>query len=105
MRLLVAIALGSLLVSPMSGTDIERAQALARARESERQQFHRRYVIDLPHPVVSQLEVTTEFRRLVIIAEEHVLRGDWMFTRSIRAAETALAPTRGLITIKAQVRF
>jgi hypothetical protein len=105
MRLLVAAAVGWLLVSPLSGTDIERAQTLARARESERQQFHRRYIIDLPHPVVTQIEVTTEFRRLVIIAEEHVLRGDWMFTRSLRAAEAALAPTRGLITIRAQVRL
>ena len=76
MRLLVAAALGWLLISPMGGTDIERAQALARARDSERQQFHRRYVIDLPDPVVTQIEVTTEFRRLVLIAEEHVLRGD-----------------------------
>jgi len=105
MRLLVAVAFGSLLISPMSGTDIERAQSLSRARESERQQFHRRYVIDLPHPVVTQIEVTTEFRRLVLIAEEHVLRGDFMFTRSLRAAEAALAPTRGLITIRAQLRF
>ncbi len=101
MRLLCAVAL----VVSMSGAEIERAQALARARDSERQQFHARYVINLPDPVVTQIEVVTEFRRLVIIAEEHVLRGDWMFTRSIREAENALAPTRGLTTIKAQVRF
>ena len=105
MRLLVAIALGSLLVSPMGGADIERAQALARARDTERQQFHSRYVINLLDPVVTQIEVVTEFRRLVIIAEEHVLRGDWMFTRSVRAAGEALASTRGKITLKAQVRF
>jgi len=101
MRLLSAVAL----VLSMSGTEIERAQALARARDAERQQFHRRYVVDLPGPIVTQIDVTTEFRRLVIIAEEHVLRGDWMFTRGIRAAEEALAPTRGVITLKAQVRF
>ena len=105
MRLLVAIALGSLLISSMNGADIERAQALARARDSERQQFHARYVINLSDPVVTQIEVITEFRRLVIIAEEHVRRGDWMFTRSTRAAEEALATTRGVITIKAYVRF
>ena len=105
MRLLIAVALGSLLISPMGGADIERAQALARARDSERQQFHARYLINLTGPVVPQIEVITEFRRLVIIAEEHVLRGDWMFTRSIRAAEDALGATRGIITIKAYVRF
>ncbi len=101
MRLLCAVAL----VVSMSGAEIERAGALARARDSERQQFHARYVINLPDPVVTQIEVVTEFRRLVIIAEEHVLRGDWMFTRSVRAAGDALAATRGLTTIKAQVRF
>jgi hypothetical protein len=101
MRLAFAVAL----VVAMGGTDIERALTLARGRESERQQFHKRYLIDLADPVVPQIEVITEFRRLVIVAEEHVLRGDWMFTRGTRAAIDALAPTRGLITIRAQVRF
>ena len=101
MRLLFAIGL----VLSMSGTEIERAQALARARDAERQQFHRRYVINLPDPIVTRIEVVTEFRRLVVIAEEHVFRGDWMFTRSMRAAEDALKPMRGLVTIRAQVRF
>jgi len=105
MRLRDAVALGSLLVSAMGAMDIERALALARARDAERQQFHARYIFDLKDPVVTRLEVTTEFRRLELIAEEHVLRGDWMFTRSVRAAQEALAPTRGLINIHAQVRF
>ena len=101
MRLLFAVAL----VLSMSSGEIERAQAVARSRDSERQRFHARYLINLPDPVVPQFEVVTEFRRLVIIAEDHVLRGDWMFTRSVRAAEDALSATRGMITIKAQVRF
>jgi hypothetical protein len=101
MRLISAVAL----VLSMSGTETERALALARARDGERQQFHRPYIVDLPGPVVSQIEVVTEFRRLVIIAEEHVLRGDWMFTRSPRAAGEALASTRGMVTLRAQVRF
>ena len=101
MRLLFAIAL----VLSMSSAEIERAQAVARSRDSERQRFHARYVINLPNPVIPQFEVVTEFRRLVIISEDHVLRGDWMFTRSVHAAENALAATRGTITIKAQVRF
>ena len=105
MRLLAAAILGSLLVSPMDGADIERALSIARGRDGERQQFHRRYVMDLPGQIVTQIEVITEFRRLVIIAEEHVLRGDWMFTRGRRAAEDAIKPLRGVVTLKAQVRF
>jgi hypothetical protein len=93
------------LVVSMDGNDMERALAIARARDAERQQFHSRYVINLSDPAVTQLEVITEFRRLVIIAEDHVLRGDWMFTRGLRAAEQALAPSRGMLTIRARVRF
>ena len=51
MRLLFAVAL----VLSMSGTETERALALARARDADRQQFHRRYLIDLTGPVVSQI--------------------------------------------------
>src|SRR4029077_11284219 len=36
---------------------------------------------------------------------DHVLHGDWMFTRSLRDGQDAIAPMRGLITIRAQVRF
>lgn len=105
MRLLALAILGSLLVSPMDGADIERALSIARGRDAERQQFHRRYVLDFPDKIVTQIEVITEFRRLVIIAEDHVFRGDWMFTRGRRAAEDALKPLRGVVTLKAQVRF
>src|SRR5262249_14423255 len=34
-----------------------------------------------------------------------VFRGDSMFTRGRRAAEDAIKPLRGLVTIRAQVRF
>src|SRR5262245_56365925 len=93
------------LVISMSGTDIERALALARARDSERQQFHSRYLFNINDPAVTQIEVVTEFRRLVLIAEDHVLHGDFMFTRGVRAGEQALAPTRGKLTLRAQIRF
>ena len=101
MRLLLSFAL----VLSMSGSDIERAQQVARSRDSEREQFHRRYVFDLHDATVTQLEVITEFRRLVLVTEEHIFRGDWMFSRSARAAEQALAPSRGIVTIRALVRF
>ena len=93
------------LVVSMTGNDIERALAMARGREAERQQFHSRYLFNLTDPTVTQIEVITEFRRLVLIAEDHVLHGDFMFTRGVRAGEQALAPTRGMLTLRAQIRF
>jgi hypothetical protein len=100
-RLLLSFAL----VLSMSPSEIERAQQTARSRASEREQFHRRYVFDLRDATVTQVEVITEFRRLVLITEEHIFRGDWMFSRGTRSAEQALAPSRGMVTIRAVVRF
>ena len=101
MRLLLPFAL----VLSMSGGDIERAQQVARGRDSERQQFHRRYVFELRDATVAQIEVITEFRRLVLITEEHILRGDWMFSRSVPTGEQAIAPFRGFVTLRGTVRF
>ena len=93
------------LVVSMSGSDMERALAIARARDSERQQFHNQYIFKPSDPAVTQIEVITEFRRLVLIGEDHVLHGDSMFTRGLREAEQALGSSRGMLTIRAQVRF
>ena len=101
MRLAFAVAL----VITLGSTEIERAQQMARSREAERAQFHRRYLFDLPGDTVTQLEVITEFRRLVMITEDHLRLGDQMFSRGVRAAEGALAPTRGMLTLKAKLRF
>src|SRR5215813_10722873 len=89
----------------MNASQIERAQQVARGRDSERQQFHRRYVFELDDPAVTHIEIITEFRRLVLVTEEHILRGDWLFSRSVPSAEKALASTRGVVTIRALVRF
>ena len=101
MKLAVAIAL----VTVIGGAEIDRAQQVARSRDSERAQFHRKYLFDLPGDTVTQVEVITEFRRLVMITEDHLRVGDQMFSRGSRAAEAALAPTHGVMTLKAQLRF
>jgi hypothetical protein len=67
MRAAIAIAL----VATMGVAEIERAQQVARSREAERAQFHGRYVFDLKGDTVTQIEVITEFRRLVLTTEEH----------------------------------
>jgi hypothetical protein len=101
MRLAFAVAL----VITLGSTEIERAQQMARSREAERAQFHRKYLFDLPGDTVTQIEVITEFRRLVMITEDRLRLGDQMFSRGVRAAEAALAPTRGMLTLKAKLRF
>jgi hypothetical protein len=93
------------LIAALGSTDIERAQETARRNDTERAQFHRQYLFDLPDATVTQIEVITEFRRMVMITEDHLRLGDAMFSRSVRAGEAALAQTRGLISLKAQLRF
>jgi hypothetical protein len=101
MRLVLAIAL----VASMGGAEIERAQQVARSRDAERAEFHHRYVFALRSDIVTELEVITEFRRLVLITEEHLRLGDQMFSRGLREAETAMAPTRGMLTFRSTLRF
>ena len=102
MRIVIAIAM----ISALTSSQIERAQQLARSRDQERAAFHRRYLFKpAASDTVTEIAVVTEFRRLVIITEQHLLVGDQMFSRGERQAREALAPKRGLISLKAQLRF
>ncbi len=84
---------------------IERALRVARSTDRAREAFHAPYIVHLNDPVVEQIEIVTEFRRMVLIGEDHVRAGDQMFTRSATQAEAALEGWRGLVTIVARLRF
>ena len=81
MRISALVSLALLLASPITRADLERAVALARFPHSdaERTRFHDRYLTVVGHasapvtttPVVFQLEVITEFRRVELLVEEH----------------------------------
>ena len=83
-RATLAIAL--LLNLSVSRSDLERAAALARwpHTDAERTAFHDRYLfltVDPQAPLtldpkVLQIEVVTEFRRMELIAEEHLRLAD-----------------------------
>jgi hypothetical protein len=96
--------LGALDVS-LSQQDIERALAIARSPEAERVRFHSRYRFAVNDATVAQVEVITEFRRVVIAGEDRLLKGDWMFTQGTRAAEAAVRPWHEQLAIVAQLRF
>ena len=101
----LAVAIALAVIVALGSTEIERAQQMARGRDAERAQFHSKYLFDLHDATVNQIEVITEFRRMVMITEDHLRLGDAMFSRSVRSGEEALAPTRGRLTFKAQLRF
>ena len=89
----------------LSQQDIEHALAIARGSEAERARFHSHYRFPVNDATVAQMEVITEFRRLVITAEDRLRQGDWMFTQGTRAAEAAVRQWHGQVAIVAQLRF
>jgi hypothetical protein len=89
----------------LTETQIERALELSRSDEKTRRVFHEPYVMDTHHPTVARVEVITELRRLVLLAEEHVARGDLLFTRGTREASDALRPWKDKVSIATTIRF
>jgi hypothetical protein len=99
-------------VTPLAGLtinishqDIDRALVIARASEPERAQFHTRYVKTLNTPFVERVEVVSEFRRVVLLAEDQRARGDRFFVYSTTRAADALQVFRRRVSIIARVRF
>lgn len=83
--------------------ELERALTLARHPERERAEFHKRYVVQTRDETVHEVEVLTEFRRVVLAAEDHIRRGNHMY--SARQAAGDLTDWHGKITIVLRLRF
>jgi len=92
--------------------DIQRATELARwpHTDAERAQFHKRYTVVVNGPVVEyfaveSIEVTTPFRRMELIAEDHARINDLFARGGVRDAEEALRPWRNQLSIVVRLRF
>jgi len=81
----------------------EFALRMAGGSTAERAAFHAGYRSVAADPGVDHVEVITELRRLVLLAEtSSVAGGRWI---DARAAAEALEPYRGRLTVQARVRF
>jgi hypothetical protein len=89
----------------ISPQDIERALVIARSTDAERARFHAQYTQQVNTPFVERAEVVTEFRRVVLLAEERASKGDRFFPYSISSAADALTVWRRRVSIVARVRF
>src|SRR5687767_7001208 len=85
----------------LSVADIERALTIARGVPAERAAFHAPYIMQLKNAFVPALEIITEFRRVVRVAEDHILRGDRMFAFSARLAQDAVSPWNDRVSVLA----
>jgi hypothetical protein len=90
--------------------DFANALNLASASESIRGRFHAPYIVPVKDALIEQLDVITEFRRLVLSAEEQLREGNWMlgrggFDQKGRTLKDRLQPYAGQVSIRARLRF
>jgi hypothetical protein len=85
--------------------DIERALAIGRDRDSERARFHAPYIRAVNNAFISEVEVVSEFRRVVLNAERQIRMGDHASSYSASSGQQGLAPWRGQVAIIVRVRF
>jgi hypothetical protein len=94
----------------MSAPAMERALRLARfpASDADRARFHRNYIIPINGPSANgarleSIEIVTEFRRMVLIAEQHARINDLFGRSSLTEPRRELAPWRGKVYVAARV--
>jgi hypothetical protein len=85
--------------------DIARALKIAGQPEDARAQFHAPYILPLNDATIERMEVITEFRRCVLLTEEQLQRGNWMFSQGVREAREALQPWHGRVSVVVRLRF
>lgn len=81
---------------------IRQAIAVGRQLDPVRSAFHARYTVALAEPTFDRVEVITEYRRVVMMAEEQ-LKVDKLW--DITKARPALAPYRGLVSFVLWIKF
>jgi hypothetical protein len=84
---------------------IESALTIARSSETERTAFHAPYIRVLDDAVIERVELISEFRRVVLMAEDRGRTGDRMFGYSALQAQKALAPWNRRLSVVARLRF
>jgi hypothetical protein len=97
------LALAGVVQQDIGVREAQEAITLARSRDATLDRFHRGYIIDVGGPDLERVEVVTEFRRAVLLAEQRARMGD--FTWGPAQVLDALRPYRGLVTIVAQIRL
>jgi hypothetical protein len=102
--LLVAVPLDALKIA-ITPQDIDRALTIARSREADRERFHAPYIQVGNTPFIERAEVVSEFRRVVLLAEEQAARGDRLFAYSVTRATDALQVWRRRVAIIVRIRF
>jgi hypothetical protein len=89
----------------MSRLDVERALKIAAGPKDQRTRFHASYIVAVNDPIVEEIEVVTQFRRLVLKAEQEVALGHSLFKQNPDEAQAAVQPWRHRLSVVARLRF
>ena len=98
------------LTEVLTERDIAYALNIANGSAAARALFHAPYVVAIDDPAIEQLDIVTEFRRLVLAAERELETGNWMMGRGGydakgRTLTDVLRPLAGQVSIRARLRF
>src|SRR5919204_3007089 len=109
----LAAALGISLAAPsvraiqrdLGTQELQRAIKIGSGADADRARFHAAYIVPLrsADPQIERLEVLTEFRRVVIEAEDRLRKGDHMFGAG--QASIAIRPWHDKVTLVLRLRF
>ena len=85
--------------------ELQRAIKIGSGSDADRARFHSAYSVALrsADPAIEQLEVLTEFRRVVIEAEDRLRKGDHMFGAG--QASNAIRPWHDKVTLVLRLKF
>ena len=85
--------------------ELQRAIKIGSGSDADRARFHSAYSVALrsADPAIEQLEVLTEFRRVVIEAEERLRKGDHMFGAG--QAAVAIRAWHDKVTLVLRLKF
>jgi len=85
--------------------ELQRAIKIGSGSDADRARFHAAYIFPLrsADPAIERLEVLTEFRRVVIEAEDRLRKGDHMFGAG--QASNAIRPWHDKVTLVLRLKF
>ena len=89
----------------VSAVKMQAALNIARSPEPARVAFHKPYILTASDPTIENIEIITEYRRLVKIAETQIASGNLFFTQNLLTAGEAIGPFRQRVSIVAHLRF
>jgi hypothetical protein len=84
---------------------IQEGLKIAGGSPASRAAFHKPYLFTASDSSIERIEVVTEFRRVVLIGEDKLFRGDQMAAQNVRETQNALRDWHRKVSVVVRVTF